>query len=157
LKKSYGLGTDQAEEILNSMDVLPASKRIPEDTFHALGSSNMCHTEFPNQARAVQLMSEKEGFKLEDYRQSVLASYDPAVVERLSVFPDFLLGFDLTPRLKALLLETGIEEANRWGNSGIPPERWHEFGPVQKTSAEFRAAYTAFAAKCVSIARGDTA
>jgi len=157
LKKSYGLRTDQAEEILNSMDVLPASKRVPEDTLHAMGATNMCHTEFPNQARAVQLTSEKEGFRLEDYRQSVLGSYDSAVVDRLSVFPDFLLGFDLTPSLKALLLEVGIGEAARWGTGGVPPQRWHEFGPVQKTSAEFRAAYTAFAAKCVTIARGDTA
>jgi len=157
LAKSYGLTAAQAEEILNSMDVLPASKRIPEDTFHALGASNMCHTEFPNQARAVQVMSEKEKFRLEDYRESVLGSYDSAVAERLSVFPDFRLGFDLTPGLKRLLLEAGIEEVAHWGTEGIPPERWHEFGPVQKTSAEFRAAYTAFAAKCVSIAKGDTA
>ena len=138
------------------MDVLPASKRIPEDTFHALGASNMCHTEFPNQSRAVQLMSEKETFRLEEHRESVLGSYDPAVAERLAVFPDFRLGFDLTPSLKGLLLEAGIEEAARWGTEGIPPERWHEFGPVQKTSAEFRAAYTAFAAKCVSITKEQT-
>ncbi len=154
LKKTYGLTLAQAEEVLVSMDVLPASKRIPEDTFHALGGSNMCHTEFPNQARAVQLMSEKETFRLEDYRDSVLGSYDQSVVTRLSVFPDFLLGYDLTPSLKELLLEVGIEEAAGWGTDGIPPERWHEFGPVQKTTAEFRAAYTAFAAKCVSIAKG---
>jgi hypothetical protein len=157
LGKNYALTSVQAEEVLNSMDVLPASKRIPEDTFHALGARNMCHTEFPNQARAVQLVSEKETFRLEEYRESVLGSYDPMVVERLAVFPDFRLGFDLTPSLKKLLLEAGIEEVAHWGTEGIPPERWHEFGPVQKTSAEFRAAYTAFAAKCVSIAKGDAA
>jgi hypothetical protein len=157
LGKNYGLTPAQAEEVLSSMDVLPASKRIPEDTFHALGASNMCHTEFPNQARAVQLMSEKETFRLEDYRESVLGSYEPVVAERLSAFPDFRLGFDVTPSLRKLLLEAGIEEVAHWGTEGIPPERWHEFGPVQKTSAEFRAAYTAFAAKCVSIAKGDTA
>src|SRR5262249_8975729 len=145
LKKSYGLTLAQAEEVLVSMDVLPASKRIPEDTFHALGGRNMCHTEFPNQARAVQLMSEKETFRLEDYRDSVLGSSDQRVVTRLSVFPDFLLGYDLTPSLKELLLEVGIEKVAGWGTDGIPPERWHEFGPVQKTTAEFRAAYTAFA------------
>jgi hypothetical protein len=154
LKKNYALTTAQAEEVLVSMDVLPASKRIPEDTFHALGASNICHTEFPNQARAVQLMSESETFRLEDYRDSVLGSYDCGVVTRLSAFPDFLLGFDLTLSLRELLLEVGIEEVVSWGTKGIPPERWHEFGPVQKTTAEFRAAYTAFAAKCVSIAKG---
>jgi hypothetical protein len=157
LMKSYGLTAAQAGEVLTSMDVLPASKRIPEDTFHALGASNMCHTEFPNQARAVQLMSERESFRLEEHRESVLGSYDPAVVERLAAFPDFRLGFDLTPTLRELLLEAGIEEVAHWGTEGIRPEKWHEFGPVQKTSAEFRAAYTAFAAKCVSIARGQAA
>jgi hypothetical protein len=156
LKKNYALTTAQAEEVLISMDVLPASKRIPEDTFHALGASNICHTEFPNQARAVQLMSESETFRLEDYRDSALGSYDYDVVTRLSAFSDFLLGFDLTPSLRELLLEVGIEEVGSWGTKGIPPERWHEFGPVQKTTAEFRAAYTAFAAKCVSIAKGTS-
>jgi hypothetical protein len=58
LKQRYGLTAAQAEEVLTSMDVLPASKRIPEDTVHALGATNMCHTEFPNQAS--RRMSEKE-------------------------------------------------------------------------------------------------
>ena len=157
LKERYGLTAAQAEEVLTSMDVLPASKRIPEDTVHALGATNMCHTEFPNQARSVQVMSEKETFRLEDYRESVLGSYDPAVAERLAAFPDFRLGYDLTASLKELLLEAGIEEVAQWGTEGIRPEQWHEFGPVQKTSAEFRAAYTAFAAKCVAIAKEQAA
>jgi hypothetical protein len=153
LQKAFDLPKDQATEVLDSMDVLPASKRIPEDTFHALGSRNMCHTEFPNQARAVQLKSEQAGFRLEDFRESVAASYEAAVVERLSAYPDFCLGYSLTPELKHLLRKVGLAEVESWAVDGIGQEGWPRFGPVVKTSEEFCAAYVAFRAKCVSIAR----
>jgi Transaldolase/Fructose-6-phosphate aldolase len=153
LQKAFDLPKDRATEVLDSMDVLPASKRIPEDTFHALGSRNMCHTEFPNQARAVQLKSEQAGFRLEEFRESVAASYEAAVVERLSAYPDFCLGYSLTAELKHLLMKVGLDEAESWAVDGIEQEGWPRFGPVVKTSEEFRAAYVAFRAKCVSIAR----
>ena len=112
----------------------------------------MCHTEFPNQARAVQLRSEQPDFRLEDFRESVAASYESGVVERLSGWRDFALGYNLTPSLKELLSGVGLDEAKEWEVDGIPTEGWPEFGPVVKTTEEFRAAYMAFRAKCVSIA-----
>ncbi len=155
LQKTYGLTIEQARDVLESMDVLPASKRIPEDTFHALGSANMCHTEFPNQARAVQSMSEQEGFRLEDFRESVLDSYEATVVRRLTaLLPDFSLGYELPRSLNDLLVnQVGLDEVSDWGRGGIEPQQWPTFGPVQKTSAEFQAAYTAFAAKCVALVK----
>jgi len=155
LAKTYGLTNAQAVEILDSMDVLPASKRIPEDTYHALGARNMCHTEFPNHSRAVQIMAEQAGFKLEDFKESVLAAYDPGVSSRLSrLLPDFILGFELTPALQKLLAEeVGIAEAREWGTGGMEPAQWPQFGAVQKTLAEFQDAYFNFRANCVAVAK----
>ncbi len=153
LSRTYGLNEDQAKWVLESMDVLPASKRVPEDTLHALGASNMCHTEFPNHSRAVQIFSEQEGFRLEDLKQSVLDSYEPGVVKRLCELPDFRRGYDLTPLLRDFLQsEVGVDVGS-WQTGGLKPEEWPGFGSVQKTSAEFKAAYDTFAAKCVGIAR----
>jgi transaldolase len=155
LEKTHGLTAAQAIEILDSMDVLPASKRIPEDTYHALGARNMCHTEFPNHSRAVQIMAEKSGFRLEEFKESILASYAPGVSSRLSqLLDDYNLGYELTPALQKLLVEeVGIAEASSWGAGGIEPVQWPQFGAVQKTTAEFREAYFNFRAKCVAIAK----
>ena len=152
LTKTYGVTEDQAKWILASMDVLPASKRVPEDTLHALGKTNMCHTEFPNHQRAVQLTSEAAGFDLEDLRESVLDAYEPGVAERLRALPDFCRGYDLTPSLKDLLTQVGID-VSKWQTKGLEPSDWPNFGSVQKTTAEFQAAYDAFAAKCVGLAK----
>jgi hypothetical protein len=153
LQKTFDLTENEAIRVFDSMDVLPASKRIPEDTFHALAQRNMCHTEFPNQARAVQLKSEQAGFRLEEFRESVAASYEATVVRRLSAYPDFCLGYSLTPELKDFLMGVGLDEVRDWAIDGIKQEGWPRFGPVVKTSEEFRAAYVTFRAKCVSIAR----
>jgi hypothetical protein len=59
----------------------------------------------------------------------------------------------LTLELKHLLSGVGLDEVKNWAVDGIEQEGWPRFGPVVKTSEEFRAAYVAFRAKCVSIAR----
>jgi hypothetical protein len=153
LQKAYGVTEEQATWILGSMDVLPASKRIPEDTLHALGETNFTHTEFPNHQRAVQMVSEQDGFNLEDFRESILDTYDPGVSERLYELQDYQRGYDLTPELKTFLGdEVGIDVGG-WQTRGMQPGDWPGFGSVQKTGGEFRAAYDAFASQCVSIAK----
>ena len=153
LNETYGVTDDQARWIVDSMDVLPASKRIPDDSFHTLGASNMCNTEFPNHARAVQVASEAEGFNLDDFRDAVLDTYEPGVDQRLRELPDFCRGYDLTPSLKDFLQNVvGIDVAG-WQTRGLEPGDWPDFGSVQKTSAEFRAAYDTFAAQCIAIAK----
>ncbi len=151
LQKTYDVDEAQATWILNSMDVLPASKRIPDDTLQALGA-NMCHTEFPNHQRAVQLTSEEDGFDLPSLRESILDTYDPGVSQRLYELPDYQRGFDLTPELKAVIEEVGVDLGG-WQTRGMEPGDWPGFGSVQKTSGEFRAAYDEFAAKCVDVAK----
>ena len=134
------------------MDILPASKRIPEDSFHTLGPTNMCNTEFPNHARAVQIASEAEGFRLEDFKASILDAYESGVAERLRSQPDFCRGYDLTPSQKDFLINVVGIDVGGWHTKGVEASGWPGFGAVIKTSAEFQAAYDAFAARCVNIA-----
>ncbi|MBU0649946.1 hypothetical protein KKG63_01960, partial [Patescibacteria group bacterium] len=153
LQRTYDLDSNQAVWLHKSMDVLPASKRIPEDSYHALGSKNMCHTEFPNHTRAVHVFSEADTFNINDFKESILDTYEPEVVERLSMLPDFFKGYNLTPVLKYFLMnEVGIA-VDSWQTDGLEPEKWSEFGAVVKTSEEFSEAYNAFAARCVKIAK----
>jgi transaldolase len=153
LKKAYGVDDAQAQWILESMDVLPASKRVPADTIDALGKTNMCHTEFPNHTRAVQIFAEQDGFKLDDYKESVLDKFEIGVEERLAVIKDFVQGYNLTASLKDFLLkEVGIDVA-KWNTEGLEPDEWQNFGSVQKTLAEFKGAYDTFASKCVTAAK----
>ncbi len=152
LSDTYGLSEDQAQWILASMDVLPASKRVPDDTLHALGE-NMCHTEFPNHQRAVQLVSEEPDFDLDELRGSIGHEYEPGVTQRLYELPDFQKGYDLTPSLKDFLENEVQIDLSGWQTRGMEPGDWPEFGSVQKTTTEFKAAYDAFLVRCVELAK----
>ncbi len=152
LSDTYGLSEDQAQWILASMDVLPASKRVPDDTLHALGE-NMCHTEFPNHQRAVQLVSEEPDFDLDELRGSIGHEYEPGVTQRLYELPDFQKGYDLTPSLKDFLENEVQIDLSSWQTRGMEPGDWPEFGSVQKTTTEFKAAYDAFLVRCVELAK----
>ena len=153
LRKAHGVTEEQATWIVESMDVLPASKRIPADTFDALGKINFTHTEFPNHQRACQIMSEEDGFNLEDYRESILDTFDPGVSQRLYELSDYQRGYDLTPEVKSFLQdEVGIDVGG-WQTRGMQPSEWPGFGSVQKTGGEFRDAYDEFASKCIGWAK----
>ena len=152
LSDTYGLSEDQAQWILASMDVLPASKRVPDDTLDALGE-NMCHTEFPNHQRAVQLVSEEPDFDLDELRGSIGHEYEPGVAQRLYELPDFQKGYDLTPALKDFLESEVQIDLSGWQTRGMEPGDWPEFGSVQKTTTEFKAAYDAFLVRCVDLAK----
>ena len=152
LSNAYGVSKDRAQWILASMDVLPASKRVPDDTLHALGE-NMCHTEFPNHQRAVQLVSEDPDFDLDELRGSIGHEYEPGVAQRLYELPDFQKGYDLTPALKEFLEREVKIDLSGWQTRGTEPDDWPNFGSVQKTSAEFKAAYDAFLIRCVDLAK----
>lgn len=152
LSDTYGLSEDQSQWILASMDVLPASKRVPDDTLHALGA-NMCHTEFPNHQRAVQLVSEAPDFDLDELRESIGHEYEPGVTQRLYELPDFQKGYDLTPSLKDFLENEVQIDLSGWQTRGMEPGDWPEFGSVKKTTTEFKAAYDAFLVRCIVLAK----
>jgi len=154
LQKQHKIRRADAVAALDSMDVLPASKRIPEDTYDTLGSPNMCNTEFPNHARAVQLFSEREDFDLEPFRNAVLQPSDFRLVNRLARINDFVRGYESTKQTSEQLVRVGIlGEIEGLGLKGIPEEEWKDFGAVRKTMAEFKDAYEKFLVRCVDLAR----
>lgn len=149
LCRTYGLTHEQAALIFSRICYLPASKRKPEDTYWALASHNMVHTEFPNHQENVRRMAAAEGFEVTDYHGSISAEFPPHVLDWLMRIPDFRLGYELTPELNGILREVGI--AGEFGDAGHRPEQWPEFGAVQKTLAEFKGAYDAFRNKMLAL------
>jgi len=142
LARKYQLTQAQGRLILERIYYLPASKRKPQDTYWTLTGTNMVHTEFPNHQENVRKMADTEGFQLSEYAESIQGEFAPEVVKRLSTIPDFRLGYELNAELTRILREVGI--AGDFGTGGHTPEQWPDFGPVQKTSAEFKAAYDKF-------------
>jgi hypothetical protein len=142
LCRKYQLTQAQARLILERVCYLPASKRKPQDTYWTLAGTNMVHTEFPNHQENVRKMAEAEGFQLSDYVESIQGEFPPEIVRKLNTIPDFRKGYELNAELTRVLREVGI--AGDFGAGGHTPEQWPDFGPVQKTSAEFTAAYDKF-------------
>jgi len=149
LCRTYQLTREQAELVFSRICYLPASKRKPEDTYWALAGRNLVHTEFPNHQENVRRMATSETFRLADYRESIGAEFPPEVLARLQTMADFRTAYELTPELNEILREVGI--AGDFGGGGHLPEQWPEFGPVQKTLAEFTEAYEAFRAEMLRL------
>jgi hypothetical protein len=153
LQRQYKIPRRKVIAVLDSMDILPASKRVPEDTYDTLGSRNMCNTEFPNHARAVQLYSEKDDFDLNSFRDAVRSPPDPRLVDRLMKIDDFVRGYESTKSISAELVRVGVlSDEQELGLRGIPEDEWQDFGAVKKTMAEFKDAYEKFLARCVGLA-----
>ena len=153
LQRQHKISRRDAITVLDSMDVLPASKRVPEDTYDTLGSPNMCNTEFPNHARAVQLYSERDNFDLNSFRNAVTSAPDQEVVKRLMSIDDFVRGYDSTKAISTELVRVGVlSDEQELGLGGVPEDEWQGFGAVQKTMAEFKDAYERFLARCVDLA-----
>ncbi len=151
--KKYGVTPEDAEEILDGIDVLPASKRKPADTYLTLASRNMTNTEFPNHQLNVHKEYAEKKVRLEDYAESITWSHDPKYVEILSHMEDFRKAYELTPELLEVLKEVGIAGVEEWGTGGTTPEEWVTFGSRVKTMKGFTEAYNAFKEKCIAIAK----
>jgi hypothetical protein len=80
---------------------------------------------------------------------SITGEFSPDVVERLNTMADFRMGYELNAELNEILRDVGIE--GDFGNGGHTPEEWPQFGSVQKTLAEFKAAYDGFRAEMLSL------
>jgi len=144
LCEEQGLTEEEAIIVLSRVCYLPASKRKPEDTYWTLASRNMVHTEFPNHQENVRKMAESEDFNLVRYGEAITGQFPPEVLELLNTMADFRQGYELNDELNEILLRAGIE--GNFGTGGHTPEEWPEFGSVQKTLAEFKAAYDNFRA-----------
>jgi hypothetical protein len=142
LCRKHQINKEQATLILSRVCYLPASKRKPQDTYWTLTGSNMVHTEFPNHQENVRKMAEEAGFELGDYVESITQQFPPDILQKLNTIPDFRKGYELNAELNQALREAGI--AGDFGTGGHTPAQWPEFGSVQKTLAEFKAAYDKF-------------
>ena len=142
LCRKHQINKEQATLILSRVCYLPASKRKPQDTYWTLTGSNMVHTEFPNHQENVRKMAEEAGFKLGDYVESITQQFPPDALQKLNTIPDFRKGYELNAELNQALREAGI--VGDFGTGGHTPAQWPEFGSVQKTLAEFKAAYDKF-------------
>jgi hypothetical protein len=142
LSRKHEITKEQAGLILSRVCYLPASKRKPQDTYWTLTGTNMVHTEFPNHQENVRKMAEDPGFTLDEYVESITQRFPDDVVKRLSTIPDFRVGYELNGELSQLLRQVGID--GDFGIGGHTPEQWPEFGSVQKTLGEFKAAYDKF-------------
>ena len=150
LEHEHELKRAEAISVLDSMDILPASKRVPEDTLDTLASINMCNTEFPNHAKAVQVYSEKGNFNLRSFNEAALRESEAELVRRLSSIRDFVKGYESTSQISAKVREVNATFPTQLG--GISEDEWNEFGPVKKTMTEFKDAYDRFLARCVELA-----
>ncbi|MEM2935594.1 MAG: transaldolase family protein [Candidatus Bathyarchaeia archaeon] len=151
LQKEFGVSQAEAEEIMDKMDVLPASKRKPADTYLTLGRRNMTTTEFPNHQQNVLEASRQRGFNLDDFENAVMEENDPQVLQRLLKLEDFRRAYELTPELAETLRRVGIQ--GDYGQGGIKPSEWPTFGSVVKTMNEFTNAYNQFKEKAIKIVR----
>jgi hypothetical protein len=151
LQKEFGVSQAEAEEAMEKMDVLPASKRKPSDTYLTLGRRNMTTTEFPNHQQNVLEASRQKGFNLNDFDNAVMEENDPQVLQRLLKLEDFRRAYELTPELAETLRKVGIQ--GDYGQEGIKPSEWPTFGSVVKTMNEFTDAYNQFKKEAVKIVR----
>ncbi len=149
LQKEFGVSAAEAEEIMDKIDVLPASKRKPNDTYFTLARRNMTNTEFPNHQLDVLQTSRQQGFKLSDFEDSIMKDHDPDILRRLLKLEDFRKAYELTPKLAEKLRSVGIK--GDFGEGGLEPEDWPKFGSVVKTMTEFTDAYNKFKEKAVKL------
>jgi len=158
IEKEFGLSGAGATNVIEAVDLLPASKRRAEDTYLVLGDrqvSNLTNTEFPDHQMKVLQKSRESGFRLSDFENSIAAEPDQATLKRLLEIPDFRKAYELTSSLVSDLNKIGIEVPVE--SSGLEPEEWSSFGPARKTMDEFNNAYVSFRSKLVSsVARPST-
>jgi hypothetical protein len=148
IQAEYNISRENAENILNKIDILPSSKRRANDTLGVLGNtelSNLTNTEFPSQQLEVWKTSRQKGFKLSDFEASIAQGFDDKRIERLLLINDFRKAYELPPFLLKTFRKIGIEED--YGSDGIQPEEWPNYGPVIKTLKEFKGAYVNYRAK----------
>lgn len=149
ISREFGVSRDEAETIMDRIDLLPASKRKPADTLLTLSSRNLTNTEFPNHQLDVLKESFKNGFKIESFKESIIQSLDEKHLETLMSIEDFVKAYEATPKLKEFLEKVGIK--GDYGTRGVETVEWPNYGPCFKTLKEFTKAYLDFREKVLSI------
>ncbi len=151
LEEEFDLSETEATQVVEAVNLLPASKRRAEDTYLVLGDrdvSNLTNTEFPDHQLKVLQRSRESGFRLSDFENSIAAEPDRATLERLLQIPDFVKGYELNSGLVRELSKIGIAVSMESG--GLEPEEWFSYGPARKTMDEFNNAYLSFRSRLLS-------
>jgi len=146
MMREFGLSKEEAEFIMDRIDLLPASKRKPIDTLYALASRNVTNTDIPVQQLAVVQELEKRG----GYRDLAESIYMPVNREYLDILmklENFVKAYEASPETNKLLKEIGIE--GDFGTRGVDPHEWPNYEPSKKTFEEFTAAYLEFRDKVI--------
>jgi hypothetical protein len=151
MQRKFELTPEQAADIMGKIDMLPASKRKPMDTYLTLANRNMTNTEFPNHQHNVLLTSREGGFDLGAYGNAVMMEHDPGIAERLLELEDFKRAYELNPPVIEELREAGIEPD--FGTGGMKVTEWPDFGSVVKTMNQFKTAYEDFRERTVEFVR----
>ncbi len=149
LINEIGITREQAEIVIDRIDLLPASKRKPIDTLYTFASRNMTNTEFPDhQLKVVKEVMEK-GIELNEIRESIYQTLENRYLEILMQYEDFVKAYESSPELNELLKKVGIDRD--YGGRGVSPVDWPKYGPCVKTMNEFSNEYVAFRSKVVSL------
>lgn len=149
LQEEFGVSAAEAEEIMDKIDVLQASKRKPDDTYLTLARRNVTNTEFPNHQLDVLKASRQEGFNLYNFEDAIMKDYNHGILQRLLKLEDFRRAYELTPELIEKLRSVKIEGS--FGQEGLKVSEWSTFGSVIKTMTEFTDAYNKFKEKCIRL------
>lgn len=149
LVRKFDISCENAELILSRIDLLPASKRKPEDTFLTLSRRNVTNTEFPNHQLAVVKEVLGKGFKTEDYEDSITKELDYEALKVLTSVEDFVKAYEASSELNSLLEKVGINRS--YGDRGARTEDWPNYGPCAKTLEEFTKAYLSFRRKVLNL------
>lgn len=151
LVREVGVTKEEAEFVLDRLDLLPASKRKPIDTLYAMSSRNLTNTEFPNHQLNVLREAQREGFKIDDYKESILQSLGEEPLKRLLEYEDFVKAYEASEETNHLLRRVGVK--GDYGHRGVDKEDWPEYGPCRKTMDEFTSAYLAFRNEVVRLVK----
>ncbi|KPV62459.1 MAG: Transaldolase [Candidatus Bathyarchaeota archaeon BA1] len=151
LRREFEVSEAEAEEIMDKIDVLPASKRKPNDTYLTLARRNVTNTEFPDHQMKVLETSLEKGFDVSRFEDAILEDHDSDVLKSLLKLEDFRKAYELTPELTEKLRGVGIE--GDFGDGGLKVVEWPTFGPVVKTMNEFTDAYNRFREKTIDFTR----
>jgi hypothetical protein len=151
LMRKFSIPHESAELIVNRIDLLPASKRKPEDTFLTLSRRNVTNTEFPNHQLAVVKEAFRKAFRMEDYEDSITRGLDNEVLRVLMSVEDFVKAYEASSELNSLLKEAGIK--GDYGSRGVGIGDWPSYGPCVKTLEEFTGSYLSFREKVLNLIR----
>ncbi|MEM0026941.1 MAG: transaldolase family protein [Ignisphaera sp.] len=147
LIREYGLTREEAELVMDRIDLLPASKRKPIDTLYTFASRNMTNTEFPDHQLSVTEEVTKKNIALEDLRESIYQQLPRKYLEILMQMEDFVKAYEASPEVNELLKKAGIDRD--YGSRGLGVNEWPSYGPSAKTMHEFTEEYLTFRSRII--------